>query len=642
MLNRIHYFFQKRPVAFTGLLIFLSCIFIYLINDRTISSNDNIPSSILGFNWFIRQDLDLEAFRNSYLFGPNQQCVTCANGIPYFFTEAPNGKLTSTYPIGTAIVAFPLYILFSIYLKFASLFHLITSSASANPLDITIEDFEGYRKSFEKLAGTTLTALSVVIFYLAARLKFKPSVALFSTFTFAFATPVWSLLAQGLRQHTASNLVVLAALLCLLKANRASGNSLKFLLLAAGFLCGLMPGVRITSVLFAIAAVVYAVFTFRKTSLFLFLGLPSFLINAFWNFHFFGFSLQNFIVGGYTQQFDSGASSYQITWDYFKEAFWGLLISPSDGFFTFSPILILSFVGFFLAFQQWRNKDEQLVLCLAIAAILIFCQYTIYVPWTGGAGSFGSRFMTDILPIVGFLVCYAIAWVEQWWHIHRKAFWAGTVAIGVLVAFSTGVQVLGAFGESNWGTIPLPLGMQKDRVWQLEDTQISRHANSLHYEIFDPIQDQEAYLQSVDGAIEQVQDQDQNPVSQLTGRVRQRLILQGTFRNTGSVPWYGYQTGMERGETQLKGQFFDDQGKKVNTGSPNAIFISGRPEPGREATGVGWIRLPPRPGRYRLEFALQVRGIGDFPNTPGTTYTIDVEVTQGNAGQPNNTNLDEL
>lgn len=100
---------KQKPLALTCLLIFLACCAVYLVNSRVFSSNDNIPHTLLAFNWLENQTLHFDNFTNSHFF---KDCQLCFNGVPYFFQEAPNGHITSSYPIGAAIVTFPLYLLF--------------------------------------------------------------------------------------------------------------------------------------------------------------------------------------------------------------------------------------------------------------------------------------------------------------------------------------------------------------------------------------------------------------------------------------------------------------------------------------------------------------------------------------------------
>jgi hypothetical protein len=213
-----------------------------MLNNQPITSNDSLPTSLIALNWLEHQTLHLDRFRTAVPY------LMPDGSIPYFFTEAPNGHLTSSYPIGSAVVSYPLYFLFFVYLKIAA---FINGGFNLNHLSIDLmADFNQQRMSLEKLAGATLTALANVCFYLVCRLKFSPAAALLTTFIFAFATSNWVVSSQGLWQHTVTNLLLAGALLCLFKANRTESlQNLRVLLAIAGFLTGLLPGTRVTNFL---------------------------------------------------------------------------------------------------------------------------------------------------------------------------------------------------------------------------------------------------------------------------------------------------------------------------------------------------------------------------------------------------------
>jgi hypothetical protein len=290
--------FSVKPAAIEFVLVVCSCLFVYLANGQKISSNDSIPNAILAFNWLEHQTLTFDALRNSAHYLAND--LAGPGGIPYYFTEAPNGHLTSVYPIGVAILSFPLYCLFYLYAKIAQL-----------PIDLTqppgvLENLP----DFEKWAGASLAALGAGIFYLSVRLKFSLAVAIMGTFVYAFATGNWVVGSQGLWQHTASNLALVCTVFCLFKANRTTGNRQNVALLTAGIFCGLLPGIRPSSLLFAIALGLYGLLTYRWKAIYLLLGQTSALLNTAWNVYFFGLSLRSLLVGGYVSLFKNSASSY--------------------------------------------------------------------------------------------------------------------------------------------------------------------------------------------------------------------------------------------------------------------------------------------------------------------------------------------
>ena len=646
---------KTRPNLVIGLAIFLVCLLVYLINRQTISSNDNIPHSLLAFNLLENHTLNFDAFRNSHFYGADGQCANCPGGVPYYFSEAPNGHLTSSYPIGTAVVAFPLYLVFFTYLKIQFFFQGLFSGNAITFPDITSVGFDAYRKFYEKLAGAIATSLSVVIFYFASRLKFSLKAAAVSTFVFAFATATWVINSQGLKQHGISNLLLITIVYCLLKANRVEGKPRQRLLLVAGICCGLIPSVRLPCSVFSLAAIAYSLFAFRKDTLFLFFGLPTALINIAWNYYFFGAG--NLVGGGYSRLMDGGSGSYIFTLQHFTEAFWGLLSSPSDGLFTFSPVLVFSLFGTYQIWRMRAGKDEQLLACLIGASAILFINYCFFAPWNGGSGSFGSRYMTDLLPILCFPIGYFLerltrqsdlsaaglnaaglnAAGEQHAQVQRPAFKAAAVLFLVALVFSTGVQAIGAFSRTTWGTVPLPLsGDGKARTWSWHDTQIQRHTNSIVFDFLNPVGNGNEYLSNTQGEIQQILDRgdarsaqaSQRPLTMLAVPPGRQMVLQAQLKNTGTTRWYGYETGMVRGETRVLVRFFNAANQEVKPSTRNRLYVSGMPKPGETATAIGAIAFPKQRGDYTLKFELTVAGVGSFIDSPDFQIPLTV------AGQP--------
>jgi hypothetical protein len=607
---------NRKPQMWICLLIFTASLFIYLANGRPLSSGDNVPSSLLAFNWLFEHTLNFDAFRDGYLFNKDQLCATCAavDGTPYYLVEAPNGHLTSTYPIGNAIVSFPLYGLFFIILKLNSAVQSWLSGVPVLIPPVTEVGFEIYRQRYEMLAAAILTAGSVVLFYLCAALKFHPGIALLTAFIFGFATNTWVTSSQALWQHTAANFALLCVMLCLLKANRIVANRAT-LLLVAGFFCGLIPGCRPTSVLFAIAITLYCFFAYGREVRFFLLGLPSFLLSSGWNFYYFGVSPKNLLVAGYSRFSTTSftASFYQFTPQQFVQGFAGLLVNPNRGLFVYAPVLLFAIPGLYRVWQLRWKKDEQLLGCLTIAALLIFIQYCFFGIWWGG-WCYGPRFLTDILPVLCFLMAYCLrdglALLQ-----HRRYKLMGIAAAAVffgLTLFSTGVQVVGAFGFTSWDAIPgtnVPY-----QAWSLQDMQIQRHANRLFYQLHRPIEKPRQYLRRTHGVIQVVQDANQQPIAEpLTATPGQEILLTARIKNIGKTEWYGYETALGRGEARIEVKFLDSLGAPVEIGATNLLYVSGRPAPKETTKAVGPVRFPAQPGAYQMVLTPILQGLGEFP-----------------------------
>ena len=75
----------------------------------------------------------------------------------------------------------------------------------------------------------------------------------------------------------------------------------------------------------------------------------------------------------------------------------GQCISPSRGLFTFSPFLLFSLAGMYLAFR--RGWQTPLVYYLAAGVALHWMAISAFGDWTGGY-SFGPRYFSDVVPIL--------------------------------------------------------------------------------------------------------------------------------------------------------------------------------------------------------------------------------------------------
>jgi len=608
---KIKSWFNPRSLAFECWLIFLVCVGAYLANGRTISNRDTFPNTMLAFNWIFNHQPHFDSFRDTYLL----------NKAVWFFTESFSGHLTSVYPIGVAIVTFPFYVIFSIIVWFNSITHDTLLHIGVASPDITRAIFEPTRLFFEKLAATFITSIAVVIFYISTNLKFNKSICLILTFVYAFATQSWVTGSQALWQQSAANLVVCSILLCLLKANRSQGKNRKFLLFLTGICCGLIVSIRPTDVLFAIAAIIYVIVTYRRESVFLCLGLPSVLLSVGWNFYYFG----TFLLGGYSTQ----TNLYSFTADQFVRSFLGLLVSPSHGFFVFSPVMLFAIPGAFQVFKRRSERDEKLLLCLTIAGGVLFLNYCFFSVWWGG-WTYGCRFMVDTLSVFCFLIGYPLTThlkkVSQGKKISNTAF----VCFLTLVLISTSVEIVGAFtlssGNDSWDTIPAVIDTKSSlgisRLWGFRDSPIERSTRTLLHRLNRSPVASPSYIEGLDGRIKQVRLADQQaPLTLLSGASGATMLLQIDLQNTGASQWLSYKTGSGAGTMLVTAQFYDSDGVVTRGGQ---LYVLSSPRQGELAQASGFIILPTNLGTYRL--VLNLLSAKEFPKDLDHSYEVQVKI----------------
>jgi hypothetical protein len=595
----------KLNLTVESILIFVLCLTVYIANGVTISAGDTIPNTLLAFNLIENHTLHFDAFRTSYLCRDYANC--------YFFSEANNGHLSSSYPIGTAIVTFPLYLLFYIYLK---LTHYVSIS-----VDLTSVSFEVHRLFFEKLAASISTAITVTIFYLSLRLKFNQGLSLFSIFIFAFATNTWMTSSQGLWQHGISNLALIIIIFCLLKANRATDQYQQIWLLLAGLVCGFLPGIRPTSALYAITAILYSIFTYRFKAIFFLCGLITAIPSFVWNLYYFGN-----LTGGYSNLFS--ASPYIFTLNNFINASLGTLISPSRGLIIFSPVVLYSLFGAYQVFKLRSHRDEKLIGCMSIAGILLLLTYCFYRVWWAGH-SYGPRFMTDIMPIFCYWITYFLAVnANTLLKFKNKIINTNFFVFIILLTFSTFVQFTGAFGENPgimWNSIPLDIDHHHNRLWTIKDNQIERNSRALLNTIIKPSINNPIYVKGLDGVIKQITDEKDQPIDTVISvQPGSMKLLKATLENTGISRWFGYRSALRIGETRVRGRFLDRNNSQI---SEVRLFISGNPKKNELAHAIGSITFPQEPGTYKLTFDLIAEGISEFPTTDNMLpYVLNVNV----------------
>lgn len=594
----------KSSEYFICISILLVSALIYLSNRVTISSGDSTPNTLLALNFLENHTLHFDNFRNSY-FGEI--------GYGYAFRESVTGHLTSGYPIGTAILTFPIYLILFIYLKLAQI-----------PFELTAISFEPLRLLFEKIAATSITSLSIVLFYIISRLGFSRCISLLTTLIYAFATNAWVTGSQGLWQHGSTNLALLIVILCFLLANRFPGRQKIILLIVAGIFAGLLPGIRPTNVLFLISSIIYAIFTYKGRSLFFVIGLISMSISIYWNLYYFGN-----LTGGYTGIF----SSYILTFQNFFNTSLGVLISPSRGLFVYSPIVLFAFPGIYQIYRQRGNRDAQLIICMTFASVFLLLSYC-FVPFWWAGSSYGPRFMTDIMPVACYLINYFLkeSFKSRTFIRHRAIF----IACLLISIYTQAVGAFGFEGAGSWNGVPISVDQRQYRLWQVQDSQIIRHTQAVLNNYFIDLPTKKPnYLQSLSGYIQEVREVEKLDGKHTTSKPLllplivqpgSGKLLEVTVKNTGASKWFGYQSALKAGEIRVATKFFDNRNLLV---SESRLFISGTVGPQEETTAIGFITFPTEPGNYRLSLELIAEGLGGFSPSPALVpFKLPIQIAR--------------
>jgi hypothetical protein len=424
--------------------IFLFCLvyLIYNINCRDIGSGDTVPASLLPFSLLEYHNLYLDKFQYYYTNNTHQ----------VWFLREIKGHYLSSYPIVTPLLITLLYIIPYIYLKL-----------NGTPIDMFHPGFSMAVSIMQKLSASLIATISVVFVYLSLKELVDKKTAAIVALIYAFATNTWTISSQALWQHGLVELLLSMSIFFVLKNERHSSNKLIVLL---GILSGLFVFNRpIDSII--LISVIYYVFALKDKKIIYY--VISFFVSSapflLYNLYFFGS-----LFGGYSALLPG----FDLSSDMINRLM-GLLISPSRGLFIYTPIMLLSILGY-LKVQQISNKRiKNFLLILGLSCLVQLFAYSAFVDWWAG-GCYGPRFLTGMLPASAIFLGLFIKDINL--YITKKNIFV-ICTISLLLVWSVFVQFVGAFYYPNgdWDGNP-NVDQHPEKLWDWKDTQIIRTFNA--------------------------------------------------------------------------------------------------------------------------------------------------------------------
>jgi hypothetical protein len=636
-------FAASHPNA-AALAIFLVVFGIYTVNPEPMWSGDLNSNSVFAFNVLEFRTIYLDAFVNGGLFK--------THGTFSFTKLGPGvigaGHWIPGYPVGTAVVTFPIYAVLYAYFKLA-----------VSPFDVTSVTFEPYRVAYSHLAAAILSAGTVLFFFLISRRRFSLRVSLIATFCLAFATMQWGLLSQSLLQHGPSSFLIMASAYLALRADDSASARAVALLCASGALAGLLFLVRPTNLAFMAALLTFAALRFRARSVpfVLAFGL-TFGLAITWNTVFF----QSWLGPAATD-----SHSYNFALATFVQGFIGLAVSPIRGLIPNSPFLLFALTGMaivltalFRAVRGWDYRDisaDALLFGMLLGASgVIYLSYSFSPFWEGGA--YGSRYLSETTPILVYFLNFSPTLRQRPSESKRVA----TVAFALFVAIGVAQQVTaivgGGTGQGLWAGIPYseldlpedrrwaymqeaPLRNFETRLWNVRDGLVERIWRGVYSRRFlmSPARSVLMnYLPRCKATIVSVADNSGRPVDDfrlksVDGSIPYlerlwdlfssgRKFVHVRIRNDGKVPLYGYETGLQFGVATMVHKVIHENGRVVFVGG--TIHVSGIIEPGETGNALGSMEISMTPGRYRVEAQMTVNGLG-YCGPERELGTVEVE-----------------
>jgi hypothetical protein len=410
-----------------AILLAVAAFLLYNLNFRAISSGDCLPARFLPFAVLEEGSLHLDPVLEATRQGHTPT-------ISYWVVDSRDGRHASMYPIVAPLLATPVYVPAWIYMKYRGW---------------TQVRLAWLGELAEKAAASLEAALTCALMFLVLRRRLSQRNALILAAIFAFATETWVISSQALWQHGTGEL--LGAVVLLAITVEPSWRNV----LVAGFATGLMAANRPPDAVLAAGFSLYALFWARKkVPVFALVAAVPVALTVVYNVWMIGN-----VFGGYglvgatnTSFFFAGSMPLGVA---------GLLLSPGKGLFVYAPFLL--FLP--LLFRRSLADRRYLVLTLCLAAAVIG-QLLLYArtEWRGGY-SWGPRYMTDMLPLLFWLLAPIFGSLRLG---SRRLFLAAAV-------FATAVQVIGAFfypqGESD---VLMHIGPGDPRLlpWRVEHSPI--------------------------------------------------------------------------------------------------------------------------------------------------------------------------
>jgi hypothetical protein len=394
------------------LLLGLFCFLVYNANLRQIGAGDTLPARyqplILWHDGTLALDANARLVAHGHPMTPPRDRPAGADGqvtyfepSTYWMIRTRHNQLASLYPVVTPLLVAPFYAPAVIWLD---------AHGWEQPRVDRVAEL------MEKVAASFLASLACVLMFLLLRrdgTRWSLPLAL----AFAFGTNTWMISSQALWQHgTGELLIALALLLVVAPASPARTASL-------GAVCVLMAANRPPDALIAGAVVLFAVWSRRRSALWLLAGAAVPLAALlYYNLNFIGH-----VAGGYALGKAPDEIFFRLDWSGVA----GLLVSPTRGLLVFSPFLVFVPVGLI---QRLRAPSSRgLAVALGIAAVAQLLLYS-QTDWRAGV-SWGPRYLTDLLPILVWMLAPAPLVLRP-------------LARGLLVlamAASAVVQFIGAF-----------------------------------------------------------------------------------------------------------------------------------------------------------------------------------------------------
>jgi 4-amino-4-deoxy-L-arabinose transferase-like glycosyltransferase len=416
-------FFENHTIICIFLILFFAYNTVYVVNIN----GDTVPATFFP--------LSILQYHNLFFDQFGQVAINANTDYGFLLI---NSHYYSLFPVVTPVLVIPIYAVSFV------LFHVLS-----------IHLVGGNILLLAKTCAAIITALSGVIVYLVCRELFSKRIALLSTFIYAFATSTWSISSQSLWQQGMGELLLILMLYFIVRNEKSESCTH---IMALGILSGLFVFNRPPDALLVIPTVYYVIRFYRNhLNHYALAGIVSGLPFLLYNLLIFGT-----IFGGYSHDFHLYVFNGNFVSHYL-----GLLLSPNVGLFIFTPVLILSVVGYF-RLKDIRNPH--LASTLFVFGPVIFLTILTYSFFDGWFSTwcYGPRYLIGIVPV---LIIYCALFFDATIKApaNRLQKLCAAAIIIILIAASVIIQFIGVYYY-----VDLPSkGMDNQRVWEWNDSVIA-------------------------------------------------------------------------------------------------------------------------------------------------------------------------
>jgi hypothetical protein len=413
----------------TALLLFLGAVALYASTGRAFPNADTVPARYLPLSILREADFDLDEFPFLYDEAARRNWAS-PEGHPYFLTRV-RGHYVSRYSPGAGVLAVPVYAL------------PVLAGLKADSPRLWMA---------ERLAAATLIALSAVFLFLALCERTSDRRSLLIAILYALGTGCFSMTSQILWEQTATQFLLGAMVLCVMRSERAptylwwSGAALAAVTLVRP------PDLLLTAPIGLYLLVRHRLAFARVVAG----GVPP---VAF----FLAYNCRNLGSLAGSDRASSTFAAYVWAIPYL-DGIHGVLWSASRGLFVFSPFLLFALPGIVLA---WR-RGPWLLRAMSVGPVLLASLYAKYIFWDGGWG-YGPRYLLDVVAI---LCLFLPAVLDRIWT--RPVLRAVFLTLGLV---SVGVNALGAYlYDPFWEGQAPTMEANYKRIKSWPSSQILHHA----------------------------------------------------------------------------------------------------------------------------------------------------------------------